>query len=127
MRRRARTPGSDGSKSSDALGAVENLSALVDRHRRVIETRHEELVEIRRKQSAEVRGIAQRLDEARDVVAARPSKTSTRTASGRDASRSTRRRCACVSKVWSRHCAATTTSSPPRRRPPSSRQLPEGI
>jgi len=48
-----------------ALGAVENLSALVDRHRHVIETRHEELLEIRRKQSAEVRGIAQRLDEAR--------------------------------------------------------------
>ena len=48
-----------------ALGAVENLSGLVDRHRHVIEARHEELLEIRRKQSAEVRGIAQRLDEAR--------------------------------------------------------------
>ncbi|MEP7202507.1 MAG: chromosome segregation protein SMC [Ilumatobacteraceae bacterium] len=48
-----------------ALAAVEHLSALVDRHRHVIETRHEELLEIRRKQSAEVRGIAQRLDEAR--------------------------------------------------------------
>jgi chromosome segregation protein len=48
-----------------ALLAVENLSGLVDRHRHVIEARHEELLEIRRKQSAEVRGIAQRLDEAR--------------------------------------------------------------
>ena len=48
-----------------ALGAVENLSGLVERHRHVIEARHEELLEIRRKQSAEVRGIAQRLDEAR--------------------------------------------------------------
>ena len=48
-----------------ALGAVENLSGLVDRHRHVIEARHEELLEIRRRQSAEVRGIAQRLDEAR--------------------------------------------------------------
>jgi chromosome segregation protein len=48
-----------------ALGAVEHLSALVDRHRHVIEARHEELLEIRRRQSAEVRGIAQRLDEAR--------------------------------------------------------------
>jgi chromosome segregation protein len=48
-----------------ALGAVENLSDLVDRHRHVIEERHEQLLEIRRKQSAEVRGIAQRLDEAR--------------------------------------------------------------
>ena len=50
--------------SSD-LGAVENLAALVDRHRAVIESRHEELLEIRRRQSAEVRGIAQRLDDAR--------------------------------------------------------------
>ncbi len=50
-----------------SLGAVENLSALVDRHRLVIETRHDELTELRRKQSAEVRGIAQRLDEARSV------------------------------------------------------------
>ena len=48
-----------------ALGAVENLAALVDRHRAVIESRHEELLEIRRRQSAEVRGIAQRLDDAR--------------------------------------------------------------
>ena len=48
-----------------ALGAVENLSALVDRHRHVIETRHNELLEIRRKQSDEVRGIAQRLDDLR--------------------------------------------------------------
>src|SRR3954447_24593191 len=48
-----------------ALEAVENLSAMVDRHRGVIESRHGELLEIRRKQSAEVRGIAQRLDEAR--------------------------------------------------------------
>jgi chromosome segregation protein len=50
-----------------SLGAVENLSALVDRHRLVIETRHDELTELRRKQSAEVRGIAQRLDEARSL------------------------------------------------------------
>ncbi len=50
-----------------ALGAVENLAALVDRHRHVIETRHHTLLEIRRKQSAEVRGIAQRLDEARGL------------------------------------------------------------
>ncbi|MEY2402014.1 MAG: chromosome segregation protein, partial [Ilumatobacteraceae bacterium] len=48
-----------------ALGAVENLAALVDRHRLVIETRHNELMEIRRKQSDEVRGIAQRLDDLR--------------------------------------------------------------
>ncbi|MBK5333652.1 MAG: chromosome segregation protein SMC, partial [Ilumatobacteraceae bacterium] len=48
-----------------ALGAVENLSGLVDRRRHVIEARHEELLETRRRQSAEVRGIAQRLDEAR--------------------------------------------------------------
>ncbi|MEY2524960.1 MAG: chromosome segregation protein [Ilumatobacteraceae bacterium] len=48
-----------------ALGAVEKLSDLVDRHRHVIEARHEQLLEIRRKQSAEVRGIAQRLDQAR--------------------------------------------------------------
>ena len=53
-----------------ALGAVENLSGLVDRHRHVIEARHEELLEIRRRQSAEVRGIAQRLDEARGGRAA---------------------------------------------------------
>ena len=50
-----------------SLGAVENLSALVDRHRLVIEMRHDELNELRRKQSAEVRGIAQRLDEARGL------------------------------------------------------------
>ena len=48
-----------------ALGAVQNLAALVDRHRHMIETRHNELIEIRRKQSDEVRGIAQRLDDAR--------------------------------------------------------------
>ena len=48
-----------------ALGAVENLAALVDGHRIVIETRHNELMEIRRKQSDEVRGIAQRLDDVR--------------------------------------------------------------
>ena len=48
-----------------ALVAVENLSGLIDHHRHVIEARHEELLEIRRRQSAEVRGIAQRLDEAR--------------------------------------------------------------
>ncbi len=48
-----------------ALGAVENLASLVDRHRHVIEARHNELLEIRRQQSAEVRGIAHRLDEAR--------------------------------------------------------------
>ncbi len=48
-----------------ALGAVERLSGLIDRHRHVIEARHAELLEIRRRQSAEVRGIAQRLDEAR--------------------------------------------------------------
>ncbi len=50
-----------------SLVAVENLSALVDRYRLVIETRHQELTELRRKQSAEVRGIAQRLDEARSL------------------------------------------------------------
>jgi chromosome segregation protein len=44
---------------------VENLAAMVDRHRAVIEFRHDELLESRRQQSAEVRGIAQRLDEAR--------------------------------------------------------------
>jgi chromosome segregation protein len=48
-----------------ALGAVENLAALVDGHRHLIETRHNELLEIRRKQSDEVRGIAQRLDDLR--------------------------------------------------------------
>jgi chromosome segregation protein len=53
-----------------ALGAVENLASLVDRHRHVIETRHHELLEIRRQQSAEVRGIAQRLEEARGLRAA---------------------------------------------------------
>ncbi|MGZ6950046.1 MAG: AAA family ATPase, partial [Ilumatobacteraceae bacterium] len=47
------------------LHAVENLAALVDGHRHVIEARHAELVEIRRKQSDEVRGIAQRLDDLR--------------------------------------------------------------
>jgi chromosome segregation protein len=50
-----------------SLTAVENLSALVDRYRLVVETRHEELSELRRKQSAEVRGIAQRLEEARNL------------------------------------------------------------
>ena len=50
-----------------ALGAVENLAGLVDRHRHVIETRHDALLEIRRKQSAEVRGIAHRLEEARGL------------------------------------------------------------
>jgi chromosome segregation protein len=48
-----------------AIGAVENLAALVERHSHVIETRHDELAEIRRKQSDEVRGIAQRLDDLR--------------------------------------------------------------
>ncbi|HEY0520720.1 MAG TPA: chromosome segregation protein SMC [Ilumatobacteraceae bacterium] len=48
-----------------SLHAVENLAALVDRHRIVIETRHNELMEIRRKQSDEVRAIAQRLDDLR--------------------------------------------------------------
>ena len=47
------------------LHAVENLAALVDGHRHVIEARHDQLVEIRRKQSDEVRGIAQRLDDLR--------------------------------------------------------------
>ncbi|MEP7048395.1 MAG: chromosome segregation protein SMC [Ilumatobacteraceae bacterium] len=50
-----------------ALGAVENLAALVDRHRHVIEARHEQLLGIRRQQSAEVRGIAHRLEEARGL------------------------------------------------------------
>ncbi len=48
-----------------ALGAIDNLSALVDRHRHLVEARHNELLEIRRKQSDEVRGIAQRLDDVR--------------------------------------------------------------
>ncbi|HEX2784141.1 MAG TPA: chromosome segregation protein SMC [Ilumatobacteraceae bacterium] len=48
-----------------ALGAVEALATLVDRHRHVIEARHNELMEIRRRQSDEVRGIAQRLDDLR--------------------------------------------------------------
>ncbi|MEY2554749.1 MAG: chromosome segregation protein [Ilumatobacteraceae bacterium] len=48
-----------------AIGAVENLAALVEGHRHVIEARHNELLEIRRKQSDEVRGIAQRLDDLR--------------------------------------------------------------
>ena len=48
-----------------ALAAIDSLSALVDRHRLVVERRHNELLEIRRKQSDEVRGIAQRLDDVR--------------------------------------------------------------
>jgi chromosome segregation protein len=48
-----------------ALAAIDGLSALVDRHRVVVEGRHNELLEIRRKQSDEVRGIAQRLDDVR--------------------------------------------------------------
>ena len=48
-----------------ALGAVERLAELVERHSQAIERRHEELVEIRRKQSDEVRAIAQRLDDFR--------------------------------------------------------------
>jgi chromosome segregation protein len=48
-----------------ALTAIDSLSALVDRHRVVVEGRHHELLEIRRRQSDEVRGIAQRLDDVR--------------------------------------------------------------
>ena len=48
-----------------ALSALDNLAALIDRHRGTVEARHHELSEIRRKQSDEVRGIAHRLDEAR--------------------------------------------------------------
>ncbi len=52
-------------KVEQAIAAIDNLSALVDRHRQVVEARHDELLDIRRKQSDEVRGIAQRLDDVR--------------------------------------------------------------
>ncbi len=48
-----------------SIAAIDRLADLVDHHRTTIEVRHGELLEIRRRQSDEVRGIAQRLDDAR--------------------------------------------------------------
>ena len=48
-----------------SLGAIDRLAALVDARRVVIETELAALHEARRRQTDEVRGITQRLDEAR--------------------------------------------------------------
>jgi chromosome segregation protein len=48
-----------------ALAAIERLAALVDEHRRTIETELARLHEQRRRQSDEVRALAQRLDDLR--------------------------------------------------------------
>ena len=52
-------------KVERALGAIDRLAALVDRHRRTVEAELATLQEQRRRQSDEVRAIAHRLDELR--------------------------------------------------------------